>query len=407
MDPSLSQPHSKLPKGFILSVLFFTIFMLTVPLGVYLVQQRTNFLPQASTSNQTLETNLSFEAEPQKENGELSVKVLISSDQDGVNLINSQIQFPVESLAVDSIGTDKLEDQVGGARVSRKWIEKKFDNSLGTVSLLLAIPDGLKTEPGKKFEVAVINFKAKSQGPARITFAESSALYKITDNSKVLLPKKDLYLTLAYISSDIKEKRIDCQVKPECLDAKPACQIPEPAEGWCGEDKSSLGLLSPNGGETFSYKSAIPITWESQNVDNIEISLLLNGNLLGKIATASAASKSFSWNPLQTLTYAFIYPFNAFQIQLDSTTPGGEEIIKVSEGPFSISLEDRGPESSGSAKIVNGNGDLNSDRVVDLIDLSILISNFKREQLLNTKADLNGDNLVNDIDIWLLHKEIK
>jgi hypothetical protein len=134
--------------------------------------------------------------------------------------------------------------------------------------------------------------------------------------------------------------------------------------------------------------------------------LLLNGSLLGRIATASADAKSFLWSPLNTLTYAFIYPYNAFQIELEAQTENGQKLVEKSKGPFSISLSENLSQSSESAKVVNGSGDLNNDGSIDFIDMSVLMSNFKKDEIKVKSADLNDDVLVNDIDIWLLQELI-
>ncbi len=398
----LTQPKSS--KRFIISLLLFIIFLLTIPFGVYLVQQRTNFLPKASNStlNQNLETVLALESDTQKETGEVSVTLLLSSEQDTVNLIYAQILYPAETLVIDSLESASADLSGDSAnRVTIKTIRADLSND-GKASLILGIPEGIKTEPGKKFQLGVLKLKARRTGTAKIAFDDSSEIYKSSDNSKVKVSKKDLELNLTSFSSEIKEKNKECQQKPECLSAKPACSVPEPAEGWCDSKEPILKLVSPMGGETYSYKNQIPISWEAQNTKNVSISLLLNGSLMGKIATAAAEAKSYLWNPLQTLTYAFIYPYNAFQVKLESLSESGKKLEDLSKGPFTISLAEDSLNSTGSAKIVNGNGDLNKDGEVGLTDLSILISNYKKEQISNKEADLNGDNLVNDIDIWLL-----
>lgn len=406
MDPSLHQPHSKLPKGFIISVLLFTIFMLTVPFGVYLVQQRTNFQPQASKNNGKAETVMFLEAEKPETNGNLKVKVMLSSDSEQVNLVDSRIQYPPDLLAVDTINTSDLSNLSGSERVSGKWIQKDFDNSKGDISLLLGIPEGLQTEPGKAVTLAVINFKARSLGSAKIVFNQESSIYKSTDNTKILIPKKDISVDLTASSSNIREAHVACKERPECLDAQPACQVPEPEGGWCSGDEASLEIVSPNGGEIYNYKNPVPILWKAKNSGDISIALLLNGSILGKIATASAEAGSYLWNPLQTLTYAFIYPYNAFQIQIESITEKNE-LRAVSEGPFTLTLEETGFESSESGRVKNGNGDINGDGSVDLADLSVMVSNYRAGDEINNKADLNGDGIVNDIDLWLLSKAIQ
>lgn len=401
---SLTQPaQPRSSKKLIISVLLLTIFMLTIPFGVYLVSQRTNFLPRASVENQNLETSLTLEPGAQEENGNISVSILIASDKDPVNLINAQIEYPSEFLAVDAIDASSPDlDQNSQAKISRKIIESDSSKN-GDVLIILGIPEGIKTEPGKKFTVAKVNFKARAKGNTQISLKETSALFKSSDNSKISIPKKDISLNLAYSSLNIPDlNKKPCQPKPECLTAKPACSLPEPEEGWCKEGEAMLKIVSPNGGETYSYKNEIPIKWEAQNIKNVSISLLLNGNLMGKIATAEAAVKSYLWDPLRTLTYAFIYPYNAFQVELESVGEDGERIIEKSAGPFALTLDEVSSESTKSAKVVNGNGDLNGDGAVDLTDLSVLISNYKKDQVPNKNSDLNGDNLVNDIDIWLL-----
>jgi len=47
-------------------------------------------------------------------------------------------------------------------------------------------------------------------------------------------------------------------------------------------------------------------------------------------------------------------------------------------------------------------GDLNADNKIDVIDLSILLSNFNSHPSPGTGADINGDGIVNVIDLSIL-----
>jgi hypothetical protein len=48
------------------------------------------------------------------------------------------------------------------------------------------------------------------------------------------------------------------------------------------------------------------------------------------------------------------------------------------------------------------NGDLNSDGVINLIDIGIIIDNYERSPILNPRADVSGDGVVNIVDIGVL-----
>jgi len=63
-----------------------------------------------------------------------------------------------------------------------------------------------------------------------------------------------------------------------------------------GGSGSSVAVLSPNGGETFTAGTTNPITWESDIVGDVRISLLKEGLHYALISSGTPNDGSFDWN---------------------------------------------------------------------------------------------------------------
>lgn len=392
--PNLAPPQPRLSKGWIIGIVIFFILMLAVITGVYLVSQRTNLLPKAQSPKTKISSpSLILKENGRGENGEvLAISVVFKSEVDPINLVSTNITFSKEKLEVESI-TNPGE--------GKKVLDQSFNNEDGTINLLLGLPNpGVKTEPGKEYIVAVINFKAKQAGETSI-LQNNSQLVRNQDNINIIKEKNNLNLS---IPVELAAKYTPaCITRPACLDAKPACKIAEPVEGWCdASEEGFLRLISPEGGEVYSANQQIPITWEADGLSRISISLLLNDEVLGSIGEATASAKQFLWSPLKTLPIAYINEVNTFKIEISSDGKQSSSANKKakSRGPFGIiTSSDTSKIATNSAQVALEKRDLNSDSRLDLMDLSKLLSNYGKSE---PKYDLNGDHAINDVDFYLL-----
>lgn len=359
--PLIEPDQSRLPKAFVLSVLAFTIMMLTLPVGVYLVSQQTDIFPQAQTPQNLLRPT-GFKLQPQPfQNGQVPLTVWVSSDLDSANLFIATLRFPQESLEVSSITPDG----------TFRWIETSFDNQTGHVSFIAYVPgSGLKTNPGKNQSFATINFKGKKMGSYQISIDDPSTIFRSSDNLNILVAKD---------SSNI-----------EIISA---ANTPQPSPG------ASLTLSSPQGGEAYLYPQFIPIQISSKGVDKVDILIYLNGLFLGKIGEASA-SGGFLWSPPKTLPAVYLSDDNTFEIEIAS-----ENLRSKTTGPIEILVRDKLPNLvTDPSKIAKERGDFNGDSQVDFSDLSLLVSNFSGGE---KKYDLNEDGIINGVDLWFLRELIK
>lgn len=365
--PLIEPEQSRLPKAFVLSVLAFTIMMLTLPVGVYLVGQQTDILPQAQTPQSQIRlTGFKLQAPP-SQNGQIPISVAVSSDLDNANLFVATLRFPQEGLEVVSITPE----------ATFRWVETGFDNQTGLVTLIAYVPGpGLKTDQGKNQPFATINFKArlpdgqaKKTGSYKIPIDDPSAIFRNSDNLNILVAKD-----------------------PHNIEVNGLVSTPKPTI------PGSLTLSSPQGGEAYLYSQNIPIQWSAKGVDKVVVSAYLNGLFLGKIGESSASGE-FLWNPLKTLPAVYLRDDNTFEIEVSS-----DNLRSKTNGPIEILVRAELPNLvTDPLKIAKERGDFNSDSQVNFSDLSLLLSNFSGGE---KKYDLNEDGIINGIDLWLLRELI-
>ena len=213
----------------------------------------------------------------------------------------------------------------GSESFIKNWVEREFDNSEGTISIVGGVPTpGFQTETGAdSAKMATIYFTAKAEGNAKISLTEESAIYRDSDNVNILQIKRDLMVNI--VGAIPTEGPIPtCQPRPGCLDSTPRCLIPEPPGGWCPSPEPT-----PTPTPTCQPRPACLDT-----------------------------------------TPACLIP----------EPPGGW----CSRPPFQ-------------------KGDGNRDGKIDLIDLSVLLSNFNRGVSI-PELDANGDGVINVFDFSALIK---
>lgn len=127
----------------------------------------------------------------------------------------------------------------------KNWVEKIYDNNVGTISLVGGVPNpGYKTKKkNPPSTMAVIIFAAKKTGTAIISFADGSAIYRNSDNLDILATKKDVEVNIGTevepsvttlpLPSGTPVSISDCKSRPACLSENPPCSMSEPIEGWC------------------------------------------------------------------------------------------------------------------------------------------------------------------------------
>lgn len=128
--------------------------------------------------------------------GQIKVSVLIKSDLDSANLFVAKLKFPSELLQAKNI--DLRSESTASGFIKNwfisNWVENTIDNNTGSVSLVGGVPNpGFQTQKESTGSaMADIIFTSLKTGDAKITFDDTSAIYRNSDNINILVAKKDI-----------------------------------------------------------------------------------------------------------------------------------------------------------------------------------------------------------------------
>lgn len=379
----------------LLSVLGLLILLLGLPLTTYLALNQTNFLPQAAKVNTPAKPQAGFlleTAKPTVAGGDtFSVAVIGRSDIDEANLFVAKIKYPVNLLAVERVESDNLKKGAGEEIMPVRFLETRFDNNRGELSLVgtVANPGFKTTSPQKKHILARVVFKSKIAGIANLTFDESSAIFRNTDNHNILQTKQSLAINIvsgSFVSTVATSSAVVAT-----------------------SSANNLVVLTPNGGEVYEYSSPIEVKWLGEDIKDISIGLLLNDIFLGTVVSNLPNTGSYLWTPADAIPLSFVTPYHTYQIRMSSKTVDNEIVMDESNGPFGIVLKKQNglisTPSSQEEEVssVEQAADFSGDGKTDFLDLSMLLSNYNKVlDASGRKFDLNKDSGVNDIDLWYL-----
>lgn len=393
MDQNLEQaPHlyvdqKKRSRFTIAATVVLSLLLLSLPVGVYLTQQKTTLYPQAASPlkpapKASLEIATTSKTESAQE--KFNIEILVRSDIDEANLVVAMLKFPADYLEVESVNTEQ--------GLVEKKIESNFNNQKGEVSIIGGIPNpGFKTVETTKDSsghiLATIYFKPKKPGSINLYFDSSSAIFRNSDNTNILEKKGDLMLTIN-------------ETNP-ILHSSPSAIL--------NNSQEKLKIISPKGGLVYSYFQPMQILWEPKDISKISsIDLFLNGSKLGKISSNIVSGGAFLWNPQNTLVLPYANVENTFQIVVTALDKNGNVATGSTDGPFGIITDNKIVQkiATASARLSFDNLDINGGGALDPEDLSIILSNFGRKILTNPKTDINRDGVVNELDLWMLKKSM-
>src|SRR5258708_5473534 len=166
LPPRYYQRPNSLPR-FLLSLLTLFIMLGALPVGVYLVGQRTQVLPQAAPQKVERPGIVSFSLEKSNpiatSSAQIAINLLVHSDEQAANLFVTRVNFPSQYLELVKIATSsaQLQDE-GQKNVDAKWIETKVDNQTGRVDLIAGVANpGIKTEVDQKYILTKLIFNIK------------------------------------------------------------------------------------------------------------------------------------------------------------------------------------------------------------------------------------------------------
>lgn len=395
--PHTPQPPTSLPHIYVdekkrsikqwVLIAFLSITVLSIPIGVYLVSQPTNITPQAAIPQTSPGEVLMFLDTPKvnvSDGEEFQVNIKVKSDLDPSNLFVSELKFNPKNFEVLRIATDSASvPQRNGTYFATSWLDLDFDNTNGTVSVAGGVPNpGLKTEiksPPQDYILATVFFRSINSTQDTISLDQKSAIYRNSDNQNVLQTTKDLKINVTFSSS--------------------STPIPKPIiKPTLSQSTPSGFLLSPKGGEVYSYYKSIPIEWNTLNIRSIkEVNLYLNDKFFGTLGQNLDNTGRVLWQPNSTLLLPLINNQSTFKVEIKALTRAGQTIVDKSSGPFGlIPRADFDPISTPSAAVTDIKGS------IGIHYASKIYSNFGLTKLIHPEADLNKDGIANELDIYLL-----
>lgn len=105
-----------------------------------------------------------------------SVEIRVDTAGESINTVTANLSYPTDKLRAQSVDT------------SGSFVTIWFENNIGTASGEIRLTGSLPTPgvTGSSLLFATVNFVALSTGTAQVEFANSSAVYRNSDNSDIL-----------------------------------------------------------------------------------------------------------------------------------------------------------------------------------------------------------------------------
>ncbi len=379
--PHLVVGEEKRSKLGMFGIVILSILLLGIPLGIYLVSQRTQLVPEAayiaapsagdSPAGIFMESKLTSGDDPV-----IPVDVFVKSSMDHINLVNAEISFNPELLKVERLATSSAE--LNQVSPFNKWIEADFDNSKGVVNLLAGVANpGIRSSGNDKFYIGTIYFKPIKTGSVILQVSDRSEIFRNSDNINIYRSGNDLALNLSNVEAE-------------------ATVSARPRVSPKNNQEPLVVVTNPRGGANYSYFKDIEVVWSSFNVDRIsQINLYINGEKFGTIAQNIEASEGkYNWLPQTSLGVPYIQPANSYEIEIIGFSKAGE-VVRATSGVFGIqgTTEVSGVVPAGPSFEQNQLG---------VNDISRALSSFLTDPITDASLDLNKDGLINDLDIYLI-----
>lgn len=361
-----------------LGIIVLSLALLGIPLGIYLVAQRTDIAPQAAVVEEVpevavgifLESKLSIESG----GGIIPVDVYLKSPLDEVNLVNAQIRFEENLIGVEKIATE-------GGQLN-KWLEASFDNNQGSISLISGVPNpGVRASD--KVYLATLHLKPKRAGTAVLQVTPDSQILRNSDNNNIFKIGNDLVLSL---TGAIAEASVSASIRPSNRSQS--------------DEEPLVVITNPVAAANYSYFKPLNINWSSFNLERIsQINLYINHELLGPIAqNLDAEIGQFAWKPIDTLALPYIQLTNTFKIELEGISKDGVSAKAIS-APFGI----LGTEEVTSTP---PNPETFAQNQLTILDASRALSNYLVLPLKEKSLDLNKDEAINELDLFLIRQNL-
>jgi len=381
-------------SGVIAQFVILLIIGTGIVVGVYLVQHPAIFkskaapnLPSAPETSFELELESSYSSpfpdDPTPDsippNTKFRVDIYARTDIDATNLFAAKIKFPTDLLEVSEINTRDSQTFI------KNWgVENYYDNLKGDISIVGGVPDpGIKTDPkSPAYLMASIIFNAKKEGIAKLTFSDASAIYNNSANINIISAKRG----------------IDVNIKPA------PSPSPSPINSTaldCSSTAITESILGkyPSGETAYVVKSgAVTSLVADYSPANAQITWQIIGDRLSNTLTDNALSWTAPVNNTNSQQKITIKS----TVKLDNNSVSCPDLLVLLDLPISTSPPPSPAVIVGQPK---RDGDVNSDGKINLVDMSVLLTDFNKERGFRELIDMNDDKKINAFD-FSLHRKL-
>lgn len=373
---------------------------------------------------------------PPEQGEEFSVKLYARSDIEEANLFTAKINFPKDIVEVKEIRMESRFNQV----------ENFYDNNSGEISIVGGVPaPGLRTQIGEESALmAAIIFRAKAIGKGTVSFTDASAIYSNLNNIDILTIKRpyDISVEVKPSATPIASPTPSATPLPQSpsyrrvfvtsttytgnlgglsgADAK--CQARADAANLGGIWKAWLSSSTEGSPSTRFIKDTGPYknilgnvianSWSDLTDQALENSLAVNEN-------GALQNITEPWNVwTNTWTSGSIYD-TATNLTCDNWTSDSSSMTGRGGASWKTDFRWTASEISGekcntlkrlycfeqasaASTPIPGTGDGNNDGKINLADMSVLLTDFNKEQGFRSAIDMNGDGKINTFDFSLM-----
>lgn len=394
-------PHSNIEenptipsKKRVFFIAVFSFLLLSLPVGVYLVQQQQQISSRAANENLPIEQRSISLTTANLNVGEgqiVPVNIQVRSDNQTVTMAEVTIQFNPSKVKVIELITNPAQNQ-NNVFFGKYWLSKGYDNDQGKITLIVGSPQpGVKTTPGDQgLLLAQVRFLTIGEGEADITLAEETYLYS-TENTESVPDKNNLTFIIqkeAALPGSGATDGYQGSILSRFSELQPSSSI-----------KNPLIQTSPEAGEVFFYFRPVEITWNG-DADTIKsLILYLNGEPFGVIAENLANNGSYTWTPSLSIPLPMIVPENTYSFQIVGQTKDNNETKSEGNIPFGIISDPNGkitipafqPKNPASLAVESG---------------AKILSRWGEKLASDDELDLNNDLVINYLDWYLLRKAL-
>ena len=323
------------------------------------------------------------------EGQQIPVNILLRSDTHKANLFSAKINFDKDKLEVLNIDTT-------GTFITL-WVERVFNNSLGTVSVVGGVPKPGFLTTGSDATMATIVFRAKAAGPAQINYDTSSAVYRNSDNVNFLTSTTGLTLNISSISPTPTPTPAGPTPTPTQIPTPTGVPTPTPTPApiACSLTGASW-ITNRNPVDEGSIVTLSVLGIGDCNGKQVNFEVRENDDLLGtdEVRTNPSGAAFIA----DTASTSWIAEYQPDGFDGINDPPEYFFIASLDDGTSSITssppeiLVNRLPTS------VFKKGDANRDGNVDLQDLSIMLSYWFEVSNYPDEVDINTDGIINTFD---------